>query len=134
MRTFTTNSAKDSLAEQWMLAKSLEQEAVEKRRKVEDALVDFYGVLPTGEGTANFATDGHKIKIVSRLNRKVDTDKVQQIAAELGISDKLSTIFRWKAEINTTEWRAEPESIRAALSGAVTTTPGRPTFSIEEVK
>jgi hypothetical protein len=120
-----------NLVTQWMGAKSMEHDATTLRRSIEDKLVDFYGVLPTGEGTANFATDGHKIKIVSRLNRKVDTDKVQQIAAELGISDKLSTIFRWKAEINTTEWRAEPESIRAALSGAVTTTPGRPTFSIE---
>ena len=127
-------SVEANLAWQWEMAKQEEQEALAKRRAVEDELVTFYGVLPTGEGTSNFVADKYKIKIVSRLNRKVDTDKVQQIAAELGISDKLSTIFRWKAEINTTEWRAEPESVRAALSGAVTTTPGRPTFSIEAVK
>jgi len=64
------------------------------------------------------------------MNQKVDSDMLQEIAAESGLSDHLPNLFRWSAEVNQSQWKQCSESIRQALSAAITTKPGRPSFSI----
>ena len=120
-----------ALSEAWMVAKEAERGAVEARRKVEDQLLALVGLDETHEGTMSILTDmGHTVKIVGRLTRKVDADKVQEIAAEHGLSEHLSSLFRWKPEINMTNWKRAAPEITAVLSDAVTVTPSRPSFSI----
>lgn len=123
----------DTAAAEWLAAKAAEADAVKRRRKMEDHILSLLGVPATLEGTANAETDGgHKIKLVGRLNRKVNPDLVQEIAAENGLEEHLSNLFRWKPEINAAAWKAASSSVTATLAGAITTTPGRPSFAIEK--
>lgn len=120
------------LAKDWIAAKKAEAEAQETRRLIEDKLIKAVGIPNTLEGTSTREAGPYKIKIVGRVNRKVDADLVQVIAAETGCEDHLQSLFRWKPEINAAAWKGAPEFITKALSKAVTTTPGRPSFDITE--
>ena len=121
------------LAAQWLEAKEAERKATERRRDFEDAMRELAGFSEQTEGTENVKTPGFAIKIVGRIDRKVDADKVQELAAEHGLTDHLSTLFRWKPEINMAIWKATDESITKALAGAITAKPGRPSFTIEPI-
>lgn len=119
------------LSDAWLQAKEAERMAVEARRAVEDELIKAFRISEQMEGTFNAKTqNGHHIKIVGRLSRKVDAEKVQELAAEHGLTEHLSSLFRWKPEINTTAWKATAPEITVLLADAVTVTASRPSFSI----
>ena len=121
----------DTLAESWMAAKITEGAVVETRRAIEDRIVGLLAIPEGKDGTSNASTErGYAIKIVGRMNRKVDTDRLIILAAENGISEHLSALFRWSADINAAAWKSASAAITAPLSGAITTTAGRPSFSI----
>ena len=122
----------EQLTHTWLTAKETERLAVETRRNAEDELVKFYALNPADEGSHTIELDEYKLRMVCKLTRKIDSDKLQEIAAENGIMDSLPTLFRWKPEIVAAAWKAAPEQIRTVLSGAITSTPSRPTFSIEK--
>ena len=46
---------------------------------------------------------------------KVNSDKLQELAAEHGLTDHLPSLFRWKPEINMTVWKAADASITTPL-------------------
>ena len=121
----------EALAAQWLLAKANEADAIARRREIEDALCDQLNHRPNNEGTVNHEIGPYKVKITTRFNQKVDADLAQEIAAEHGLSDHLAILFRWKPEINAAKWKATDKSITDKLARAITTTPGRPSFSIE---
>ena len=103
----------DDLAQNWLEAKSAEQAATERRRKIEDKLLSLAGIAENMEGTENVETDGgYKIKITGRMGRKVDADRIQDIAAEEGSSEHLSSLFRWKPELNMAAWKNADKSIQ----------------------
>ena len=114
----------------WVQAKETEKAAVENRRVYEDQLLLMLSIPESFEGTSNNEFDGYKIKVVGRMSRKVDSDKLQELAAENGLTEHLSSLFRWKAEIAPKAWESADESITAPLMGAITTTPGRASFTI----
>lgn len=118
------------LVNAWTSAKKAEAEAVEWRRRTEDAMLKILKIDNYIEGTENFDVGDHKVKVVGRLNRKIDSEKLQDLAAEHGLSEHLAGLFRWKPEINSTAWKAADKVITAPLMDAITTTPGRPSFSI----
>ncbi len=123
----------DTACAEWLEAKNAEKEAIERRRLVEDHISNLLGVPETLDGTETTTTDGgHKIKVVGRLNRKVDAEQIQEIAAEYGIENSLHTLFRWKPEINMKAWKAASPSITKPLLGGIVTTPGRASFTIEK--
>jgi hypothetical protein len=116
--------------QQWLNAKAVEEAAIKTRRDLEDAMA-FELALPANlDGTSNFDCDGYAVKIVGRINRKIDSDKLQALAAEHGLADHLPSLFRWKPEINATAWKAAAANITAPLLDAITSTPGRPSFTI----
>lgn len=120
----------NSLSEKWLAAKQAEAEAIAKRRDIEDRIKSVAGISESLEGTEIVSPDHYTIKIVGRIDRKVDSDKLQDLAAEYGLSDHLSSLFRWKPEINMTAWKAADEAITKPLAAAITAKPGRPSFSI----
>jgi hypothetical protein len=120
------------LVNAWVQAKKDEQTAVEWRRRVEDSLLKALSIDHAFDGTENFDMHGHKVKIVGRMTRKVDQERLQELAAQHGLSQHLPALFRWKAEINSTAWKAADPAITQPLLGAVTTSPGRPSFSISQ--
>jgi len=119
-----------SIYQQWLNAKAIETAAIKTRRDLEDAMVKTFGVAETLEGTLNFDADTYKVKIEGRINRKINADKLQELAAENGLSDHLASLFRWKPEINAFAWKAAKPEITTPLLDAITATPGRPSFTI----
>lgn len=119
-----------NLADQWLFAKSEEAEAISRRREIEDQLRSLIGIPENLEGTETVKPDGYIIKVTGRINRKVNADKLQELAAEAGLSEHLSSLFRWKPEINMTLWKAADPAITTPLLGAITSEPGRPSFAI----
>lgn len=122
----------EELAKMWLFAKESEAIATADRRKIEDQIRKIANIRDDVEGTENLALEGFKVKIVCRIDRKVDADKVQDLAAEHGLTAHLSSLFRWKPELNMSAWKSADESITGPLLGAITTKPGRPSFSIEQ--
>ena len=119
-----------TLYQRWLDAKKLETAAVKDRRELEDQMVKEFAIPKDLDGTKNKELDGYKIKIEGRINTKIDADKLQVLAAEAGLSEHLSSLFRWKPEINAKAWGAAADAVTGPLLGAITSTPGRPTFSI----
>ena len=122
--------SKSELYKLWLDAKKRESDAVADRRKIEDMLIVQHGIDDQAEGSKSFAKFGYRVTVTTRINRRVDGDKLQEIAAENGLSDHLSTLFRWKSEINMAVWKAADEAITKPLAPAITAKPGRPSFNI----
>lgn len=120
----------DELSSAWIEAKEAERVAVERRRAIEDHLALIMELSPDLDSTVTKKDGGYVIKAVGRLNRKVDSDKLQELAAEAGLTHHLSSLFRWKPEIEMKAWKSCDPSITAVLADAITVTPGRPSFTI----
>jgi len=124
-----------TLYEKWLQAKEAERQAVEARRVIEDKLVSEFGVDDTKDGSKTYKPEGYKVKVTTRLSRRVDSDALIDLAAQAGIdNDHLQALFRWKPELNLKEWQNASPEITGPLAPAITTKPGRPSFSIERVE
>ena len=119
-----------SIYQQWLNAKGIETAAIKTRRDLEDAMVKIFNIAANLDGTVNMDWETYKIKIEGRINRKISADKLQELAAENGLTEHLASLFRWKPEINATAWKAAKPEITTPLLDAITATPGRPTFTI----
>ena len=118
------------LCQAWLDAKAAEAEAIQARREAEDRLLSLLGIPESLDGTENTEAPGYKIKVIGRMTKKVDADKLQEIAAEHGLEDHLQNLFRWKAEINKKAWESADGVITGPLSDAITTKPGRASVTI----
>lgn len=123
-----------NLLTEWRDAKRAEQDAATYRRQVEDRLVEALSIPDNLDGSMTQSVEGFKVKVTGRIDRKVDSKALQEIAQENGLSEHLSTLFRWKPEINMAAWKATSPEITAALADAITAKPGRPSFAIEKEK
>jgi hypothetical protein len=119
-----------TLYQRWIDAKKLEVAAVAERRELEDLISKELAVPKDLDSTLHCEAEGYKIKMEGRINKKIDADKLQMLAAEAGLSEHLSSLFRWKPEINAKVWNEAAEVVTGPLLGAITSTPGRPTFTI----
>jgi len=115
----------------WVRYKAEEEQAVTRRREVERLLAA--DIPDQWEGSKTTTEGRFKVNVMRRFNRKVDGDLLQDIAREKGLMDHLSTLFRWKPEIDAKAWKLADETVTRELAGAIVTTPGKPTFKIEEV-
>lgn len=122
----------NDLYTQWLTAKLDEKHAQEIRRNLEDKIIAELDIDLQSEGSKTITDGGYKVKIATRFTRSVDSDLLQEVAAEHGLSSHLGTLFRWKPEINAKEWRNASQDITQPLQVAITTKPGRPSFSIEQ--
>jgi primosomal replication protein N len=120
----------NELSALWLHHKSEETNATTERRKVEDRMKSLIGIAENLEGTETEEADGFIIKIEGRIDRKIDSNKLQELALEAGLSDHLPNLFRWKPEINMSAWKSADASITNLLAGAITAKPGRSTFKI----
>ena len=114
----------------WMQYKADEEKAQTERRKIEDQMVKLLASPENFESTETAEPEGFVVKVAGRIDRKVDGDKVQELAAEFGLGEHLAKLFRWKPEINMTAWKAADATITGPLAGAITAKPGRPSFKI----
>jgi hypothetical protein len=122
----------NTLYQRWLDAKKLEGVAIKERRELEDLMVKEFAIPKDLNSTINREVEGYKVKIEGRINQKIDADKLQLLAAEAGLSEHLSSLFRWKPEINAKAWNAAADTVTLPLLGAITSTAGRPTFTITQ--
>jgi hypothetical protein len=119
-----------TLSADWLRHKTAEEHAVVERRKIEDLIVKELALPEAFESTETAEPQGFVVKISGRIDRKVDSEKLQMLATESGLTEHLATLFRWKPELNLTLWKSADESITKHLAGAITAKPGRPSFKI----
>lgn len=120
-----------ALSQAWIEAKARETKAIDQRRAIEDSITAELKIDAASDGSSTAKRDGYVIKATCRLNHKIDSDALQQAAHDAGIgTDVLSGLFRWKPEIKIKEWKAAAPDITGPLCVAITTTAGRPSFSI----
>jgi hypothetical protein len=110
----------ENLAALWLEAKTAEADATERRRAIEDAML--------AHDQNKWA--GYSVRISSRDNWKIDSDKLQAVAEARGLTAHLGQLFRWKPEVNMALWKAAAPAITDVLFEAITVTPGRASFSI----
>ena len=124
-----------TVAGEWLASKAAEAAAVTHRRECEDKMLSLIGIPEDLDGveTAD-APGGYKIKVVGRINRRVDGDLAQEIAAENGLAEHLQTLFRWKPELNVRAWSNAAPEITGPLAAAIIAKPGRPSFSITKTE
>ena len=118
------------LSGEWLEAKEAERDATERRRLIEDEMVRLIGIEQTDEHTRKVEANPFTIKIACRINRKVDGDMAQEIAAENDMQDHLGLLFRWKPELSMTAWNGVGDNVKQVFARAITATPGRPSFTI----
>ena len=121
----------DDLISQWRKAKDAETTAQAERRQIEDIIASVVSLADDLDGTL---TISGVLKITGRIDRKVDAEKLQELAREAGLTDHLAGLFRWKPEINRKAWDAAADSITRPLLGAITSKPGRPSFALTDKK
>jgi hypothetical protein len=119
-----------SLYQRWLEAKKMETLAIAERRDLEDQMAAQFALPKDLDGTIKIEESGYTIRMEGRINKKIDADKLQVLAAEAGLSEHLSSLFRWKPEINAKAWNAAADAVTKPLLGAITSTAGRPTFTI----
>ena len=118
------------LSVEWLEAKEAERDATERRRLIGNEMVRLIGIEQTDEHTRKVEADPFTIKIACRINRKVDGDMAQEIAAENDMQDHLGLLFRWKPELSMTAWNGVGDNVKQVFARAITATPGRPSFTI----
>ena len=121
-----------NLYQQWMEVKAAETEMTARRRAIEDEMAKSLQITEDWEGSYTMKDGGFKINVKRAFTRKVDGKKLSAIANEFGLQDYLPTLFRWKPEIDMKAWKDTETFITDKLAQAVTTTPGRVSFKIEE--
>jgi hypothetical protein len=118
------------LAEEWLEVKNAESEATEKRRLIEDEVVRLLEISSMDDHAREFEADPFTFKITCRINRKVNGDLAQEIAAEHDMQDFLGMLFRWKPELSMAAWKGVGDNVKSVFAPAITSTPGRPSFAI----
>lgn len=118
------------IAGEWAAEKEVERIAVENRRRLEDEMRDQLCVVENLDGVQTTEVGGYVIKVTGRIDRKVDAEKIQELAAQHGLESHLATLCRWKPELNLTVWKTTDPKITTLLAPAITSKPGRPSFSI----
>jgi len=130
----SADSFLERLLIEWRVAKQLEQEAVHRRRAIEDEIKAAIGFDEGREDSVALPLDGGRVTITARLDRKVDAQLARQLAAENHLEDWLDRIFRWKPELEVRAWKKAPKYVTQAFAPAITTKPGRATFALEKGK
>jgi hypothetical protein len=118
------------LSAEWLYWKKDEEKSTTERRMIEDKIIKLLAVAESFEGTETAEPEGFVVKITGRIDRKVDGEKVQELAAEFGLTEHLAKLFRWKPELNMALWKASDATITGPLAAAITAKPGRPSFKI----
>ena len=132
------NNGANKIAINLMAAKKSEAAAKKIRMDLEDKLLAHPSVKKhlAVEGTKTFSIKGGcGFKIVGKLNRNVDQDKIQgDDWSKLPVEIR-ETIFRWKAELNLAPFKALDKmnpKMAIKVGKFFVVTPGRSTISVTD--
>lgn len=112
-------------------AKRVEDEAVAERRRIDGVIADLLKDANKPEGSISQKADGYKVTVTYKIDRKVDTDKLQ--AAWPKLSAAAAQAFKWKADVMVSELRKLEGIDAAAAAVFVTSKPASPSLTIEAI-
>lgn len=112
-------------------AKRAEDAAVAERRRIDGVIADLLKDANKPEGSISQKADGYKLTVTYKIDRKVDTDKLQ--AAWSKLSATAAQAFKWKADVSVSELRKLEGADAAAASVFITSKPASPSITIEAV-
>jgi hypothetical protein len=112
-------------------AKRVEDEAVAERRRIDGVIADLLKDANKPEGSISQKADGYKVTVTYKIDRKVDTDKLQAAWAKL--SATAAQAFKWKADVSVSELRKLEGVDAAAAAVFITSKPASPSITIEAI-
>jgi hypothetical protein len=114
----------------WIQAKEEERKAIEMRRSLDKMIQDL---LPKkDEGSITETNGDFKVSVTYKLDRKIDTEKLQESWGHLPMSAQCA--IKWKADLSTSVFRTLADSDKAALAKYITTKPASPSVMVEFIK
>jgi hypothetical protein len=122
----------EEIASLWLHLKATEQTLTNVRRASEDALSLIFPAQDV-EGTEDHVVPGFSVKIVHKVTRTVDPEKLTELSEEYEIDDEIARLFRFKPELNLAVFRAEAEDMQELFNNVITTKQARPSFTITAV-
>jgi hypothetical protein len=102
-------------------AKRAEDAAVAERRRIDGAIAELLKDANKPEGSVSQKADGYKVTVTYKIDRKVDTDKLQAAWAKL--SAAAAQAFKWKADVSVSELRKLEGADAAAAAVFITSKP-----------
>ncbi len=112
-------------------AKRIEDQAVADRRDLDKQIAELLKDPNKPEGAISQKADGYKVTVTYKVDRKVDSEKLQ--AAWSKLSAAASAAFKWKADVSVTELRKLEGPDAAAAAVFITSQPASPSIKIEAV-
>ena len=112
-------------------AKRIEDAAILVRRDIDASIAGLLKDASKPEGSISQKTDGYKVTVTYKIDRKVDTDKLT--AAWANLSATAAQAFKWKADVSVSELRKLEGSAAAEASVFITSKPATPSITIEAV-
>lgn len=121
----------EALTERLYELKQREAEIKAERMRTEEDLAYELGMPQEWEGTKTNSVGGFKVTLKRSMNYRIDAARLEQLAGSSeAMADAVKKAFRYKPEIDKKGWKALPDTVRSALSPAITMTPGKPSFTI----
>lgn len=112
-------------------AKRAEDAAIKARREVDAQIAELLRDANKPEGTISEKLEGFKVSVTYKIDRKVDSDKLQ--AAWSKLSAAATQAFKWKADVSVTELRKLEGADAAAAAVFITAKPATPSITIEAI-
>lgn len=116
----------DMLIQARIRAKREEDQAIERRREVDAAIL---GLLPKSDGATTTRVGDFKIVTTYGVTRTVDTETLKAKYTEL--SPALQAAFRFKADVDAKGWKALSQGDLVVAAQFVNTKPSAPSLKLE---
>lgn len=124
------NESAEMLASEWLEAKRREMQANADRLAIEEKLLQLLPVKEEGSISTKLE-NGMKFTATSKLNYKVDMEKLLEITQHWGGASPVKTIIKID-ETRLKHLRAINAPMWRKLAAAVTVKPAKTTITIEE--
>jgi hypothetical protein len=120
----------DELLAFWLEAKDFELQAKNRRLDMESRLLKILEI----KEDETYRTDhgDYRLEIVAKKTRKINTERAERLAAENGLQDQLFRLFRWKAELNSVNWKSASDEVREIFRDAVIEENAKHSFIIKK--
>ena len=119
------------LIAQRIAAKRIEDEAIVERRAIDKAIADYLKDPAKPEGSISQRTEGCKVTVTYKLDRKVNSDALTK--AWDSLSAGAQATFKWSPSVSVSELRKLGPADAAAVSVFITTKEASPSITIEAV-
>ena len=129
-----------TLEQQFLELKEMEAQIKERRFALETKIANAYQYDALSGKSKRFITEnvnGEKLDIQFSASqvKKVDYEKLRDIQTQYGIPQaEIERLFRFKVEVNASEFNALPQPNKDILNSAVTVQINKPTLKITQIK